>query len=195
MTAAGLYLCWGRRRRPAPSPTPEPRGAREASREPSGVPVARGWSEEQSCSTAVMGLRRHSRGQRLQHYPGVLLLLCKLRTDSKHGFTCLPRLINHFPEDFSWQLLVMAKRGFIWHSLWPANSTLQKCVRTSITSPLSHVFSGKWFNRCYRKCLGPIIFSFKKMKTECLSLSYPINRHILCNCLHLLPLLFLGRSW
>lgn len=38
---------------------------------------------------------------------------CRLSTDSKSGFTCLPRLINYFPEEFSSQLLVTAKRGFI----------------------------------------------------------------------------------
>lgn len=74
-----------------------------------------GWmgSDEQSSSAGARGLRRHSGVQSFSLTLGPWCSLCSLSTDNKLGFTCLPRLINHFPEDLSLQLLVMATHGFL----------------------------------------------------------------------------------
>lgn len=106
---AGLYLYWGRRRRrPAASPSAEPRRAGGASREPSGVRVALGRG-----AVLQQALRGCGDTAEVKGFSITPCSLCRLSTDNKPGFTCLPRLINHFSEEFSLQLLVMAKRGFI----------------------------------------------------------------------------------
>lgn len=82
------------------------------------------WSQEQRCSRAGRETQQSSKAS-----ASPWCSPCRLSTDNKPGFTCLPGLINHFPEDFWWW-------PNVWNGFWPAKHTLQKCVSASITSPL-----------------------------------------------------------